>query len=271
MSDTERDDVARLEGIKNHLAYDWTFASHQPLCIAEASLKLRAEASTTISVHPMSGNDIQPMFAELQVFPPSKMNFLTVKSKSSREKSGLTGAFLTVIRKLSSHLSFRGHVPSNTMTCLIGSGWATAKVLSSILARRVARHLGTLTDESIRDVDSVKSAFESAFLELDDEIMSHGIHAMHDYVSHAEALCRNAPTSSGFCASLVFLDPVSSMFYAACSGDFRVVMGQNNKPEVGWTTVALSKDQTGSNPDEVARINDEHPGETPIKGGRVLG
>lgn len=157
------------------------------------------------------------------------------------------------------------------MTYLICSGWATAKVLSSILARRVARHLGTLTDEGIRDVESVISAFESSFLELDDEIMSDGIDALSDDIPHAEAMCRIAPTSSGSCASLLFLDPVSSMLYAACSGDSRVVMGQSDKPGAGWTAVALSKDQTGSNPDEVSRINAEHPGETPIKEGRVLG
>lgn len=108
-------------------------------------------------------------------------------------------------------------------------------------------------------------------MELDDEIMSDGIRAMSDNVSHAEAMCRIAPTSSGSCATLVFLDPVSSMLYAACAGDSRIIMGQKNKSEVGWTMVPLSEDQTGSNPYEIARIKAEHPGENPISEGRVLG
>ncbi|KAJ5333098.1 uncharacterized protein N7506_006881 [Penicillium brevicompactum] len=248
MSDAHRDNVARLEGIKKHIAYDFKFASHQPLSLAEASVKLRAEESTTKSVHPISGKDIQTDVCRIASLSPVEDEF---SHGEIEVKEGEKWLYWGV---------FDGH-----------SGWATAKVLSSIIARRVARHLGTLTDESIRDVESVMSAFESAFLELDDEITSDGIDAMSDDIPHAEAMCRIAPTSSGSCASLVFLDPVSSMLYAACSGDSRVVMGQSNKPGAGWTAVALSKDQTGSNPDEVSRINAEHPGETPIKGGCVLG
>lgn len=97
------------------------------------------------------------------------------------------------------------------------------------------------------------------------------MHAMMDDISTAEAMCRIAPTSSGSCATLVFLDPVSSMLYAACAGDSRVVMGQKNKSEVGWSMVPLSEDQTGSNPYEIARVKAEHPGESPIDEGRVLG
>lgn len=68
MSDTERDDFPRLvdtngrdhlEETKKHPAYDWSFASHQPLSMEEACSKLREEESTTKSVHPISGKDIQ--------------------------------------------------------------------------------------------------------------------------------------------------------------------------------------------------------------------
>lgn len=100
--------------------------------------------------------------------------------------------------------------------------------------------------------------------------MSDGINAMNSDIPHAEAMCRIAPTSSGSCASLAFLDPISSVLYVACAGDSRVVLGRSNKSEGGWSAVALSKDQTGSNPDEVSHINAEHPGETPIQAGRVL-
>lgn len=59
MSDTEKNGLVHQEGTKKNLAYDWSFASHQPLSMEEASSKLRAEESTTKSVHPISGNNIQ--------------------------------------------------------------------------------------------------------------------------------------------------------------------------------------------------------------------
>jgi pyruvate dehydrogenase phosphatase len=57
----------------------------------------------------------------------------------------------------------------------------------------------------------------------------------------------------------------------ACTGDSRAIPGRKNGEGL-WSTVPLSADQTGGNPDEAARIRDAHPGEeTAVSGGRVLG
>jgi len=80
--------------------------------------------------------------------------------------------------------------------------------------------------------------------------------------------------TAGSCALLALYDPLTQHLHVACLGDSRAVLGQKSSTTGTWEAHALSVDQTGSNADEVARINAEHPGEEGIvkgKPGRVLG
>lgn len=57
-----------------------------------------------------------------------------------------------------------------------------------------------------------------------------------------------------------------------CSGDCRAVLGSLSQDGL-WQATPLSSDQTAANPDEVKRLQSEHPGEenVVIKNGRLLG
>ena len=79
------------------------------------------------------------------------------------------------------------------------------------------------------------------------------------------------PALSGSCALLSFYDSRSKTLRVACTGDSRAVLGRRSSSGK-WTATALSEDQTGSNPNEVARMRKAHPGEDRvIHHGRVLG
>ena len=80
-----------------------------------------------------------------------------------------------------------------------------------------------------------------------------------------------APALSGSCALLSFYDSNSKLLRVACTGDSRAVLGRRGE-KGKWVATPLSVDQTGSNPDEAARMRKQHPGEeNVIKNGRVLG
>ncbi|GAA5924529.1 type 2C protein phosphatase PTC5 [Sporobolomyces koalae] len=97
-------------------------------------------------------------------------------------------------------------------------------------------------------------------------------------VEHSEALNTLLPALSGSCALLAFLDAGRNKLHVACTGDSRAVMGVWVPDDEGkggrWKVEALSEDQTGKSPKEVARIQSEHPEDeknTVIARGRVLG
>ncbi len=76
---------------------------------------------------------------------------------------------------------------------------------------------------------------------------------------------------SGSCAILAFYDPESQLLRVACTGDSRAVLGSRTDSGL-WSASALSVDQTGDNPDEVARIRAAHPGEEKaVHKGRMVG
>jgi len=80
-----------------------------------------------------------------------------------------------------------------------------------------------------------------------------------------------APALSGSCALLSFYDSKSKLLRVACTGDSRAVLGRRSQSGK-WTATGLSIDQTGSNPDEAARMRKQHPGEEyVVRNGRVLG
>lgn len=80
-----------------------------------------------------------------------------------------------------------------------------------------------------------------------------------------------APALSGSCALLSFYDSSSKLLRVACTGDSRAVLGRRSS-NGKWTATALSEDQTGGTPSEMARLRAEHPGEEyVVRNGRILG
>ncbi|WFC99795.1 [pyruvate dehydrogenase (acetyl-transferring)]-phosphatase [Malassezia yamatoensis] len=79
---------------------------------------------------------------------------------------------------------------------------------------------------------------------------------------------------SGSCAQMVYIDSARRDLYVATTGDSRAVAGYWDERAGRWEVEALSVDQTGRNPNEVRRIQREHPADeasTVIQRGRVLG
>jgi pyruvate dehydrogenase phosphatase len=61
----------------------------------------------------------------------------------------------------------------------------------------------------------------------------------------------------GSCALLAVLDTAHRNLYVACTGDCRAVAGVWEETQAGdgaWKVEVLSEDQTGRNPNEIARL-----------------
>ncbi|UNI23889.1 [Pyruvate dehydrogenase (acetyl-transferring)]-phosphatase [Purpureocillium takamizusanense] len=157
------------------------------------------------------------------------------------------------------------------------AGWATSAVLKDALIRYVSSSLGKLPASS--DGPSVDAAIQGAFVRLDDRIMATARRALNaDYEHGAAAAIRAlAPAIAGSCALLCVYEPASRTLRTAVTGDSRAVLGSRTAGDGDYTYAAeaLSKDQTGFNADECARLEREHPGELADvidpKTGRLLG
>lgn len=82
------------------------------------------------------------------------------------------------------------------------------------------------------------------------------------------------PALSGSCALLTYIDSAQRDIYVACTGDSRAIAGWFDPRTEKWAIEPLSTDQTGRNPNEVRRMQSEHPASesnTVIMRGRVLG
>ncbi|WFD33467.1 [pyruvate dehydrogenase (acetyl-transferring)]-phosphatase [Malassezia cuniculi] len=93
------------------------------------------------------------------------------------------------------------------------------------------------------------------------------------FASQKSAYDSLLPALSGSCALMVYVDSARRDLYVACTGDSRAVAGYWDERAGRWEVEALSVDQTGRNPDEVKRMQREHPKEQNhvIMRGRVLG
>ena len=159
------------------------------------------------------------------------------------------------------------------------SGWTTSAKLRQLLISFVARELNNTYKAAIRNTTSpfpaptaINAALKSAFVKLDNEICLDSVNKLTKNPSKRLAAELLAPALSGSCAILSFYDSHSKIFRVACTGDSRAVLGRRNPTSGKWFATPLSEDQTGSNPNEEARMRAEHPGEDQvIRAGRVLG
>ncbi|KAI0307037.1 protein serine/threonine phosphatase 2C [Multifurca ochricompacta] len=138
-------------------------------------------------------------------------------------------------------------------------------------------------------VERVSQAIQRAFYNVDFEIINGPLRVLAANVSkldnantpdlsqHPMAEASMLPALSGSCALMAFLDPSRQDLYVACTGDSRAVAGIWEESEDGtgkWRVEVLSEDQTGRNPNEIRRIQSEHPAseaEDVISRGRILG
>ena len=112
---------------------------------------------------------------------------------------------------------------------------------------------------------------KKGFTRLDDEIVHESVEKVLKANSKLVAAELLAPALSGSCALLSFYDSSSKLLHVACTGDSRAVLGRRGDSGK-WVATPLSVDQTGSNPEEEARMRKAHPGEdNVIRNGRVLG
>ncbi|KAI5466937.1 phosphatase 2C-like domain-containing protein [Mariannaea sp. PMI_226] len=154
------------------------------------------------------------------------------------------------------------------------SGWTTSATLRESLINYVARELNNTYKNSQGDTpsnDAIDLAIKTGFNRLDNEIVHKSVEKVFKASSKTVAAELLQPALSGSCALLSFYDSRSKLLRVACTGDSRAVLGRRSESGK-WTATALSEDQTGSNPGEASRMQNEHPGEPHvIRNGRVLG
>ncbi|CZR59482.1 probable ]-phosphatase 1, mitochondrial precursor [Phialocephala subalpina] len=158
------------------------------------------------------------------------------------------------------------------------AGWTTSAKLRQVLISFVARELNStykaaLADPSagIPSTEAVEAAIKTGFTRLDHEIVHESVEKVLKANSRSVAAEALGPALSGSCALLSFYDSDSKLLRVACTGDSRAVLGRRGESGK-WVATSLSVDQTGSNPDEEARMRKMHPGEDHvIRNGRVLG
>lgn len=159
------------------------------------------------------------------------------------------------------------------------SGWTTSAKLRQVLISFAARELNSTYKAALSNPKSpfpspaaIDQALKSAFVKLDNEICLDSVNKLSKNPSKRLAAEILAPALSGSCALLSFYDSQSKTLRVACTGDSRAVLGRRNMQTGKWFATPLSEDQTGSNPNEEARMRAEHPGEDfVIRAGRVLG
>ncbi|CAF9920671.1 MAG: hypothetical protein HETSPECPRED_004330 [Heterodermia speciosa] len=158
------------------------------------------------------------------------------------------------------------------------SGWPTSAKLRQVLISFVARELNqtyksALTDPAINipTPSAIDAAIKKGFTLLDHEIVHESVEKVISSNTKRAAAELLAPALSGSCALLSFYDSKSKLFRVACTGDSRAILGRRGS-NGRWTATALSEDQTGGTPSEIARLQAEHPGEQyVVRNGRILG
>ncbi|KAH8677935.1 phosphatase [Xylariales sp. PMI_506] len=156
------------------------------------------------------------------------------------------------------------------------AGWTTSAKLRQTLISFVARELNTTykaanTLGAAPSPEAIDTAIKAGFTRLDHEIVHESVEKVLKSNSKRVAAELLGPALSGSCALLSFYDTSSKTLRVACTGDSRAVLGRRSDSGK-WTATALSEDQTGSNPNEAARMRKAHPGEDRvIHNGRVLG
>ena len=158
------------------------------------------------------------------------------------------------------------------------AGWNTSAYLRDKLIDSVVGELNSaykISEKNLRLIPSnevIDKAIKQGFVKLDDEIVHKNVQKLLDSPNKNAAAELLMPALSGSCALMSFYDTHSKILKVAVTGDSRALLGSFNDENNKWTVEALSIDQTGSNPTEVAKLLSEHPNEpNVVRNGRVLG
>lgn len=156
----------------------------------------------------------------------------------------------------------------------LSSGSETSLALKENMVRYILRAMAahSPTGENIGiNPTGIDRAIKAAFLNLDRDILDLASDAAASAPSLRVAMSLLGPAYAGSCALVSFYQSESQLLKTACTGDCRAVLGRFNASG-GLDTIPLTTDQTGRNPDEIARLRREHPHEPEmVKNGRVLG
>ncbi|KAJ5761212.1 protein serine/threonine phosphatase 2C [Penicillium odoratum] len=151
------------------------------------------------------------------------------------------------------------------------AGWQTAELLKHQMLPYVRHSLEQIRSDASVPPERIQEALIKGFLNLDASIFKTAEDASRSDEPLQDKIHKMEPAYAGSCALLSILDTATSTLHVACTGDSRAVLGQQ-RPDGTWEAIPLSVDQSGTNEEEIARLQKEHPGEENIiKDGRVLG
>jgi pyruvate dehydrogenase phosphatase len=153
------------------------------------------------------------------------------------------------------------------------NGWQTSSLLTKQLLPYVQRALQNigLQDGAVAD-NAIHKAIRLAFKTLDDDLVGTAKDIIESDLPYPDKVKRLEPAQSGACALLTLYDPSRRKLHVASTGDCRAVIG--HKTQQGkWMATVLTRDQTGSNEEEIARLREQFPNEPDISRsrGRVYG
>ncbi|KAJ2922083.1 hypothetical protein H1R20_g15010, partial [Candolleomyces eurysporus] len=158
------------------------------------------------------------------------------------------------------------------------TGWLDA--LKSALRLSSPKPSQAASSSPDSDPQRVSTAIVDAFTELDQEILNAPLRVLAGSVDEETRKKGAIPDLSKHPLGLKTMHPAISAhrnLYVAVTGDSRAVAGVWEPTDDGkgvWRVEALTEDQTGRNPSELARIQSEHPKDEEndvIRNGRVLG
>ena len=141
-------------------------------------------------------------------------------------------------------------------------GWQTSDLLKRQLLPFVQLSLGQVKSSSNKGSlpeELVQRAITQGFRDLDDCIFKTALDSIQSNEPLQDKVKKIVPSYAGSCALLSVYDPGTDTLHVACTGDSRAVLGQQGS-DGKWEAIPLSVDQTGHNQEEIARLQNEHPG-----------
>ncbi|KAH9943231.1 protein serine/threonine phosphatase 2C [Epithele typhae] len=179
------------------------------------------------------------------------------------------------------------------------AGFSTSRTLAKVLIPVVTMELARCVNEPQAggavpydaNPENVARSIEKAFVDLDSKIVNGPLEILADNVDDESLKKKLVPdlsqhplaaeairtAMSGSCALLAMFDTAHRNLYVAVTGDSRAVAGVFEETADGkgvWRVEALTEDQTGRNPNELKRLQSEHPADEAdnvVRNGRILG
>ncbi|KAI0738079.1 phosphatase 2C-like domain-containing protein [Daedaleopsis nitida] len=191
-----------------------------------------------------------------------------------------------VVPVLPGHWSFfgiyDGHNGGDTSKWLANNLIAAVTgALADLYARLVPRPPAAASPVPSPSTHDIAWTLKETFKQLDDDIVHGPLPAALAAQAREQGLTLLAPAWAGSCALLAFYDSHARRLHVALTGDSRAVLGRRRGLDDGegggegeetrYDVYILCTEQNGSNTDEVARVQGEHPGETVVQNGRFFG